>query len=326
MQCPKKSLLLILRQFKKFLIPLCVQFAYNKQTMTKKHFQKLCWGVLGFALFVILWGAWVRFSHSGDGCGANWPLCNSEWIPQTDSEKTWIEWIHRVSSALFGFLVLFLVGCGFKTFPKKHEVRLWVVWSGVFCLSEALIGAGLVLFGLTGMNDSLTRLIVLNLHLLNSLCLTACLVFCRRTSLENTSVSLKRVIPLAGLFLLIASLGSISSLSNTLFPSVDFMESLAMDFDSSSPWIVQLRIFHPLLAVLIGGFFLFYLFWKFKNYFLLGCLSFALLAGMITLFSLSPIAMKLIHLFSVYLLWIALLHHLTTNPPLFFSPSQKNHL
>ncbi len=289
------------------------------------------------ALFVILWGAWVRFSHSGDGCGMNWPLCHNEWVPESDSGKTWIEWFHRASSSIFGLFVLFLTFLSFKYFPKHHKVRFWSLMTLFFTISEALIGALLVLKGLTGQNVSGLRLIILNAHLMNSLVLVASIVFCFRFSLDVVQVPLKKILSLAGLYLFIALTGSVASLSNTLFPSSSLTEGWMMDFNENSPWIVQFRLFHPFIAILIGGGILFYLFWHFteknnstsfkellknqksisykvqefvsiNSQILLICLLFiGLLTGGITLFTLSPIAMRMIHLFVAYFIWILIL-------------------
>ena len=304
----------------------------------RKYFYKFCLAVLFLALFVILWGAWVRFSHSGDGCGTNWPLCHNEWMPDSDSSKTWVEWFHRASSSVFGCFVLFLVFFAFKCFPKNHKVKFWSLMTLVFTISEALIGAFLVLKGLTGQNFSGLRLFILNAHLLNSLFLTASLVLCLRSSREDdSSIPLKKIGSLAGGYLIIALTGSIASLSNTLFPSSSLSEGWFMDFDENSPWIVHLRLWHPAAAVLIGGVVLFYLLWSFtgKDYFiqlkelfknkksifcelkelinfnrqfLLICLLFlGLLTGGVTLLTLSPLMMKMIHLSIAYLIWIFIL-------------------
>ena len=43
-----------------------------------RRFAKYAWGVLAYNLVVILWGAFVRATGSGAGCGSHWPLCNGE--------------------------------------------------------------------------------------------------------------------------------------------------------------------------------------------------------------------------------------------------------
>ena len=52
------------------------------------RFARYGWGVLAFNLLVILWGAYVRASGSGAGCGAHWPLCNGEVIPRAPAFET----------------------------------------------------------------------------------------------------------------------------------------------------------------------------------------------------------------------------------------------
>ena len=301
----------------------------------KKYFRTFCLITLGTALFVILWGAWVRFSHSGDGCGLHWPLCHQDWIPENGSSKTWIEWFHRASSSVFGLLVLGLLFFSFKYFPKNHKVRLWSVMTLIFTISEALIGAFLVLKGLTGPNASGLRLIVLNAHLLNSLFLTASVVFCLRASFEK--IPFQKISSLAVMYIVIAVTGSAASLSNTLFPSSSLRQGWRMDFDENSPWMVQFRLLHPVLAVLIGGALLFYLLrvfmkknnsfqfqkslkdqnslldklWEFiilnRRLLLIGFLFAGLLTGAVTLLTLSPSALRMIHLFAAYLIWIFIL-------------------
>ena len=51
-----------------------------------RAFARFAWGVLVFNLAVIAWGALVRASGSGAGCGEHWPLCNGEVLPQDPNE------------------------------------------------------------------------------------------------------------------------------------------------------------------------------------------------------------------------------------------------
>ena len=47
------------------------------------RYVRFAWGVLGLNVLVIIWGAFVRATGSGAGCGSNWPLCQGEVIPQS---------------------------------------------------------------------------------------------------------------------------------------------------------------------------------------------------------------------------------------------------
>ena len=61
---------------------------------------RFSWEVLVYNLAVIALGAYVRATRSGAGCGAHWPLCNGELVPQAPSVEMLVEFSHRVSSGL----------------------------------------------------------------------------------------------------------------------------------------------------------------------------------------------------------------------------------
>ena len=46
--------------------------------MQSRAFARLAWGALGYNLLVILFGALVRATGSGAGCGSHWPLCTGD--------------------------------------------------------------------------------------------------------------------------------------------------------------------------------------------------------------------------------------------------------
>lgn len=136
---------------------------------------RYCRFLLGYNLAVIVWGAYVRASGSGAGCGSHWPSCNGEVVPPRPSTATLIEYSHRVSSGLVLVLVAALVVWAFMAVPKGHPLRRGAVLSLVFTLSEAAVGAGLVLFKLVAHDESLARALVISTHLLNTLLLLAAL-------------------------------------------------------------------------------------------------------------------------------------------------------
>src|SRR5512132_38799 len=112
------------------------------------------WGVLAYNLLVIAWGAFVRASGSGAGCGKHWPLCNGEVIPQGPQLHTIIEFTHRITSglALLGVLLLwFLVR---RSTSPGHLARRASIAAVVLMIVEALLGASLVLLEYVGANQS----------------------------------------------------------------------------------------------------------------------------------------------------------------------------
>ena len=299
---------------------------------SNKFFSRFLLGLLALCLLVILGGAWVRISHSGDGCGQNWPSCQGEYLIDFDkSKKTNIEWLHRATSGLFGISTLLLFVLSFIKYPKAHPLRKTSVFILFFTINEALIGAFLVLKGLTGSNVSFSRTLTTNLHFLNSLFLTSSLFIGWRLSLDKKFSWRKArknkphfFFGLLG-FVFLASLGALSSLASSLFPSTSLSQGLALDFNPQSHWLIRFRMLHPLLAFLLGGGFLLYLlntylrpihrlkelfFKKTAQNLLVLFLSLALLTGLSNLLFLSPVFLKLSHLFIAYILSWSFLRNL----------------
>src|SRR5690606_37263927 len=133
-----------------------------------KSCRTLALATLAYTLAVILWGAWVRITGSGAGCGAHWPLCNGTVIPRSPTLETIIEFTHRVTSGLLLLLMVAWVAAVFRTFTKGHPARLAVTWSAVFLVVEALLGAGLVVFEMVADNPSVARGWWMAAHLANT--------------------------------------------------------------------------------------------------------------------------------------------------------------
>ncbi len=149
------------------------------------RFSKYAWSVLLYNIAVIIWGAYVRASLSGAGCGSHWPLCNGQMIPQAETIKTWVEFAHRATSGLSFISVLVLLVWAFRKFQKGSALRKATSWAMGFILSEALIGAVLVLYGWVAENRSKARVVSIALHLINTLFLIASLTLTARWSEEK---------------------------------------------------------------------------------------------------------------------------------------------
>jgi len=139
------------------------------------NFSRFAWGVLAWNLFVVLWGAFVRASGSGAGCGSHWPLCNGEVVPQAPQLQTIIEFTHRATSGIALIATVVLALWSAVRFPKGHRVRKVAMLSLICLIMEALLGAGLVLFGFVGKDASPGRAVYLSLHLANTPILLAML-------------------------------------------------------------------------------------------------------------------------------------------------------
>lgn len=255
-----------------------------------EKFQTLSKWLVFYTLLVIIWGAWVRISHSGDGCGQSWPLCHGQLIPEAQQGKTWVEYLHRLTSGFFGIFVFFLFLKARKVYEKSHPVRMWARWSLIFTITEALLGAKLVLFKLVADNDSYLRTFAMALHLLNSLALTASIFLTydlsagenwlkwkdlnKRFLTEDQSLN-QMSFPIAIknhfqtffksiwhpqkavkffviIFAVLGTTGSIAALANTLFPSSSLLEGLNEDFNENSHYLIRWRLLHPLLGIMGG--------------------------------------------------------------------------
>ena len=111
------------------------------------------WGVLLWNVLVALFGAYVRATGSGAGCGAHWPTCNGEVIPRAPQVETLIEFTHRATSGLAFLSVLALFLWALRAFPKGHPARFGAGLALFFMVTESLVGASLVLFGWTADNE-----------------------------------------------------------------------------------------------------------------------------------------------------------------------------
>ncbi len=98
-------------------------------------------------LFVLLGGALVTKTESGDGCGSSWPLCNGEFVPTNITPELVIELAHRLVSGALGIMVLALAIWSWKVIGHIRETKFLAFLSFFFILFQGLIGAAAVIWG-----------------------------------------------------------------------------------------------------------------------------------------------------------------------------------
>ena len=228
--------------------------------MTAARYARFAWTVLGYNLLVVLWGAYVRASGSGAGCGSHWPLCNGVVVPRPEEVATVIELTHRLTSGLALVAVAAMLYFAFRLYPKGHRVRKGAAATMGFMLLEAALGAGLVLFELVADDASLARAFSMIAHLVNTFLLIGSMTITAWWASGGRAFSLAGggatapllVLGLLG-FLLVGATGAIAALGDTLFPSTSLAEGFRADLDPTAHFLLRLRVLHPLFAILVGG-------------------------------------------------------------------------
>lgn len=302
----------------------------------RRRFTRFAWGVLAYNVLVVLWGAVVRASLSGDGCGSHWPLCNGEVIPSEPVTKTLIEFSHRITSGVALLLVILLVWFARRVFDKWHTARRAASIALFFTITEAVIGAGLVIFGLVANDDSVARAILLSTHLVNTFILLAALALTawwaseetHRARLRTKQIAMESgqwvfIFALGGMLLLGVS-GAIAALGDTLFPAASLAQAWSDDANGAAHMLVRLRVLHPLIAVLVAANLLWAV-WlvlqslrdagstspegagrlRFLAWAVVALVFVQMLAGGINVLLLAPAWMQVIHLLLADALWIA---------------------
>lgn len=289
--------------------------------MKRERFPIYAWAVLAYNLLVVLWGAFVRATGSGAGCGSHWPLCNGVVMPRAAGLETVIELTHRVTSGLALVAVVVLVVWAFRVYPSGHRVRGGAVVVLALIIVEALLGAGLVLFELVAYNESMLRAVSMVAHLVNTFLLIGSIALTAWWASGGRALRIRHQGPLPWLLaigllgvLVIGASGAIAALGDTLFPARSLAEGLAADFSPTSHLLLRLRVLHPVIAIAVGAYLLI------LSRIAVGrpeasapaarsvvLLVFVqLLAGVANVLLLAPVWLQLVHLLLADLLWISL--------------------
>jgi heme A synthase len=281
------------------------------------------WFVLAWNVLVILWGAYVRATGSGAGCGAHWPLCNGEVVPRAPDAEMLVEFSHRLTSGLALVAVVVLAAWVWRTVAAGHPARRAAVASLLFIIVEALLGAGLVLFRLVAQDESLARAMVMPLHLANTLILLLCLTMTAHflsggapVAISGRTRTFGLLVALLVLMIGVGKTGAIAALGDTLYPATSLLDGLKADLAPTSSLLLRLRILHPALGVAVGAMLVFgagavrvpagdrrgTLARRFVVVLAIG----QIVLGFVNVWLLAPVWMQLTHLLVADLLWIAL--------------------
>ncbi len=288
---------------------------------SRTRFRNFSWIALGLTLAVILGGGFVRATGSGAGCGSHWPLCNGEVVPLSGNVKTLIEYSHRITSGVVMVLSVIQFVWARRIFARGHRTRRAAAFSLFFMMTEALVGAGLVIFEYVADDASFARAIWMGAHLLNTFLLVGAMTITAHWAQHDKPLRMRErsgtslALAIAYLSLLAVGMtGAIAALGDTLFPAKSLAEGLAHDFSPTAHFLVRLRVLHPLLALGSAAYLLViaHLFaqrgkvMRRSAQLLQGSVLVQVAAGFVNLLLLAPISMQMVHLLLADLVWIAL--------------------
>jgi len=292
----------------------------------RKRFARFARALVGYTLAVILFGAGVRITDSGAGCGQHWPTCNGEVLHLPRSLQTAIELTHRLTSGLSLLGVLALLIGAFRLYPRGHVVRASAVFSFVMIVVEALLGMLIVLMRWVVHDASFGRILALPLHLVSTALLTAALTWCayfasvRQPRPVAVPRAARTLLLLAGLgILLVSATGAVTALGDTVYPvqASGFAARLQEDQGLNAHILQRMRSIHPFVAVFAAAF-VAYVAMLLPSYrsssavrrasaALAVSIAMQLCAGVLNIWLSAPGPLQVVHLLLANLVWISLI-------------------
>jgi cytochrome c oxidase assembly protein subunit 15 len=283
---------------------------------------RFAWATLSFNLAVVLWGAFVRATGSGAGCGNKWPACGGSVLGTSAKAQTIIEFTHRMTSGVALLMVAILVLWCWRATSKGNWARYSAILATAFLANEALLGAALVLLGHVAQDQSAGRILFLCLHfgntlfLLGTLALTAAWL---QSGSESFTLIKKRKEVSAVVVGLLAVLavgitGTVAALGDTLFPATSLRASVLQDFASDSSALLHLRPLHPVLAVIAAIYVIWVVLKNASGRMYQSRASIALIIllfteigiGVLNVLLLAPVWLQVLHLLVADTIWISL--------------------
>ena len=174
-------------------------------------FRRLSVASLLATIVLIAIGGLVRATKSGLGCGTDWPDCGGRLVPALATRAEIIEFSHRFTAMVVGFLILALAVVAVRRLRDERRIKSASIAALGLVIVQGLLGAAVV-------KAELERLVVVA-HLVAAMSLLALLVYitgmvaARTRGLDGaTDAGLSRRVGLAALGVLaLLVVGSLAS-------------------------------------------------------------------------------------------------------------------
>lgn len=289
-----------------------------------RYLPALAWAVLVYNLLVIVWGAYVRVSESGAGCGSHWPLCNGVVLPPSPTLHTIIEFSHRLTSSLSGLSIIALGLGTYLATGRGHPARWGVLASFLLVVFEGVVGGVQVLLGLTADSTDPARGLIQGVHLISTFLLTGALFLTalwlsgaprlrwRGQGLLAWACGLALII-----MLVVGMAGAVTALGDLLFRPVGTtpLGTVQQDFSGTAGLLQQLRVAHPILAVLGSAYLAFFAAFaarlrpeapvlRARNA-VWAMIGVQVLAGLLNIALKAPNWLQLLHLLAACIMWLS---------------------
>ncbi|MBW3636606.1 MAG: heme o synthase [Armatimonadetes bacterium] len=293
-------------------------------TASHLRFARFSWGLLVYVILVILWGVYLRASGSGDGCGISWPDCGGAFtVSKGAHTKTWIEYAHRASTMLLGFLLLAQIVWAWRVFPRRHAVKFALGAALFFTLLESWIGRHLVVNDLVAFSQAPERVWWFAGHQVNTLLLAGAFALAAWWGEGKATLKLRGQGPFAFLavagivaFLGLTVTGAISALGDTLYPPESHLQVMEQALLPTANLVMRARPLHPYTAVVVAMFLSLVagLFQHLRPspqtrrfaYGIWFMLSLQMVLGLLNIGLLAPLWMQVLHTAAADVLWICL--------------------
>jgi heme A synthase len=170
-----------------------------------------------------------------------------------------VEFTHRASSGLALLAVVALLAWAWRACEPGHAGRRAAAWSMIFMITEAAVGAALVLFQLVADNASMARALFMSAHLTNTFLLIGSLALAAywlsggdRVDLQGRGATAVRYGAGALAIILAGISGAVAALGDTLYPAGSLAQALTAELSPASHFLVRLRLFHPGIALVVA--------------------------------------------------------------------------